>query len=395
MSKSIPLGEAGSQPLSFRRVVYRIPTNARIGQVRVGHLKTEEMRWTLSRTDSQSFNVAVTDGLRRLGYDVRDEADSLFEPKSGEKIRFEMAAILHDAEVDFDYKLNRNRDGAGQGVGRAEVDVEVRLFDTRSRETVYENRFIGRASDEGTRPNPLMGAIVDAILQTTEDPRFVSLLAFDPAAAGLASGTSEAPRRVSACHAEGALALPADLPGTLAAVVEIEAGNVGGTGVVVSPDGWLLTAAHVVRDAPEVWVRIGGGALLPATVHASDAEIDLALLRIPGREHDCARVRLAPGRLDLGSDVFAVNRPIGERGRPTVSRGVVSGFPVRDGQRFIQTDASINPGSSGGPLLAEDGTVAGFTVLKIVGPAVDGLGLAVPAPEAIRRLSIDFRDVGR
>lgn len=387
---AIRLGPGGSEPLSFRRVVYRIPSNAVIGEVRVGSLSREEMRWTVSRSQSMAFNVAVTDGLRRLGYDVRDEADALFDPNGSAKVRYEMAAILHDASVDYQYRANRARDGAGEGVGVAEVEVEVRLFDTLAKQTVYERRFRGQGRDEGIRPNPMMSAIVDAILETTSDPDFVARVAIDPDAAGRSQ--ARAPQlTLAACPTPVDQLLPDALPETLASVVEIRAGSVGGTGVIVSPDGWILTAAHVVRDAPEVWVRIDAGPQLPATVHASDATADLALLRIPGRAHPCSPMRATDGALDLGSDVFAVHVSIDEGGRPTVTRGVVSGFPVRDGQRLIQTDASINLGSSGGPLLAPDGTVAGITVMKVVGVGIEGLGFAVPASEAIRQLSIELR----
>jgi len=106
-------------------------------------------------------------------------------------------------------------------------------------------------------------------------------------------------------------------------------------------------------------------------------------------------MREASASLDLGSDVFAVNVSVDEGGRPTVTRGVVSGFPVRDGQRLIQTDASINPGSSGGPLLASDGSVAGITVMKLVSRDVEGVGFAVPAAEAIRQLGVELRSAPR
>lgn len=385
----IALGEAGSKPLSFRRVVYRIPANSVIGEVRIGSVQKEEMRWSVSRSHSMSFNVAVTDGLRGLGYDVRDEADALFDPNGSSRVRYEMAAILHDADVDFRYRLNRSRDGAGEGVGTAEAEVEVRLYDTLTKQTVYERRFVGRGQDEGTKPNPLMKAITSGILATAADPEFVALLAVDPALAG---GVSEpAPSfSLAACPAPDAVPLPDGLSDALASVVEIRAGNVGGTGVVISPDGWILTAGHVVRDAPEVWVRSGTGLQLPATIHESDPASDLALLRIPGRDHPCSPMRDASTSLDLGSDIFAVSVSVDAAGQPTVTRGVVSGFPVRDGRRLIQTDASINPGSSGGPLLARDGSVAGITVMKLVSRDVEGVGFAVPASDVIRQLGVEW-----
>jgi len=389
------LGASGSEPLAFRRVVYRIPSNRVIGRGRVGRRPPEEVRWTATRGSSKTFNVAVTDGLRARGFDLRDEADALFDPAEGAKVRYEMAAILHDADVDYRYSYDAQRDIAGEGKGTAKVEVEVRLHDAIEKRTVYARRFHGEGSDQGHKPNPITAAIVDAILQAADDPDFVRVVARDGGPTDLASDGALPRYRLATCNVPAGQSLPNDLPVTLEAVVEILAGGVGGSGVIVSPDGWIMTAAHVVLGAPEVWVRTGSGIQLPATVHDANAEADLALLRVPGKNFPCAPVREASRELDLGSDVFAVHAvsvAVGDDRSPTVTRGVVSGFPIEDGRRFIQTDASINLGSSGGPLLAPDGSIAGITVRKIIGIGVEGLSLAVPASEAIGQLSIELVD---
>jgi S1-C subfamily serine protease len=387
VTPAIPLGENGSEPLSFRKVVYRIQSGSVLGDIYVNRKREDEMRWTISRPHSIAFNVAVTDRLRALGYHVRDEADSLFDQREHIKVRYEMAAILHDAALNFYYKPNRKRDGHGAGIGTAEVEVEVRLHDSVEKRTVYSRVFKGRAIDEGMKPNPLVSAVVNAILKTTGDPKFVNLVAIDRVSKTAGSDPHQTVE-IAACERPEEHALPKGLPQMLKSVVEIQAGGVAGTGVIISPDGWILTAAHVVVDAPELWVRIDAGAQLPAVLHQVDEEADLALLRIPGKNHPCAPIRIADRKLALGSDVFAINVAIGDDRRPTITRGVVSGYPEKDGRRFIQTDASLNPGSSGGPLLAPDGRVAGITVLKVVGEGIEGLGLAVPAHEAVRQLDI-------
>ena len=384
---AIALGPSGSEPLTFRTVVYRIPVNSILGDVYVGARREDQMRWTVGRTQSAAFNVAVTDGLRRLGYAVRDEADSVFDPKERGKVRYEMAAILHNAEVEFHYRLGRNKEGRGEGVGVAEVEMEVQLYDAVEKRTVYSKRFQGRGREQGLKPNPMTIAVVNAILKSTGDPDFAAHVAIEP---DRQNGSASPARslQIARCPTSESRPLPGNLPQLMKSVVGIQAGSVGGTGVLVSPDGWILTAAHVVLDAPEVWVRFDNGAQLPASLHASDAENDLALLRVEGRNYPCAPIQDATKDLKLGSDVFAVNRPIGDDRQPSIARGVVSGFPVKNGRRFIQTDASLNPGSSGGPLLASSGEVAGITVFKVVGDGIEGLGLAVPASEAVRQLEI-------
>jgi serine protease Do len=119
---------------------------------------------------------------------------------------------------------------------------------------------------------------------------------------------------------------------------------------------------------------------------------DVALLRIVGRDYPCSQIRAVIQDLELGSDIFAINLALGENQNPTVTRGVVSGYPEQRGRRFIQTDASLNPGSSGGPLFASDGTIAGITIAKGVGVGIEGLGLAVPIRDVIRYLSIRLSD---
>ena len=100
----ILLGDLGSHPLIFKNVSYRIPTGTILGEVRVRGDVVDEMRWTVARTKALDFNVSITDAMRDLGYNMRDSADALFDPSGEVKIRFAMAAILHTAEIDFEYE---------------------------------------------------------------------------------------------------------------------------------------------------------------------------------------------------------------------------------------------------------------------------------------------------
>jgi len=387
--RPVPLGDVRSQPILFTSVSYRIPTGTIIGEVRVGSRVIDEMRWTVAQSKALDFNVSVTDGLRNLGYDMRDSADALFE--QGEvKIRYAMAAVLHSAEMDFEYERTRRRQP--EGVGTADVEVEVQLYDAIAKKTVYKRVFSGHGEDEGMKPNPIIGAVVNAILMATTDADFVDLVTMAPD--GTSSSTASAESvDVTACPAEASMSLPEDLSDSLDAVVEIQVGGFAGTGVIISPDGWILTAAHVVDGAAEVWARLANGTQLPATIQHSDGEFDVALLRVAGRSFPCSRTLNESEDLQVGQTIFVVNAALaGENPAPTVTRGVVSGYPEEDGKRYIQTDASINPGSSGGPLLGSDGRVVGITVVKEVGVAYEGLGFAVPINDVVGSLGVHFID---
>jgi serine protease Do len=170
-------------------------------------------------------------------------------------------------------------------------------------------------------------------------------------------------------------------PGVIA--VEHRRGN--GTGWVLTPDGYVLTNAHVVAGAEgTVHVKYADGKESEAEAVGADVPSDLAVLRVsePGGVNlplaDMARVR-------VGQLVIAMGHPFGlER---SVSLGVVSALerrlPTRRGHALdglIQTDAAINPGNSGGPLLNARGEVVGINTAML--PFAQGIGFAVPASTA-------------
>lgn len=387
----IPLGDKETHSLVFQKVMFRIVNGTRLGEVRMRGKVIDEMRWSKPSSASPEFNVAITNGLRDLGYNIRDSADALFDPSNQIKVRYEMAAILHQAELDFEYEYNRRRYRAGEGVGTARVRIEVLLHDSIENKTVYSRTFVGTGVDTGLKPNPIVLAVVNGVLKSTTDPKFVKLM-LKEASDGTGSDPTDEVVEIAACPDSFGSTLPEGLTEMLEAVVEIQVGNSGGTGVIISPDGWILTAAHVVDGASDIWARLPSGPQVPAKVQRLDAESDIALLRVPGRGYRCAQVRKANRDLALGYDVFMINMALGDGQKQTISRGVVSGYMEFNGQRYIQTDASVNPGSSGGPMLSKTGAVAGITVAKLVATGFEGVAFAVPIQEAVRNLAIRLRE---
>ncbi len=160
-----------------------------------------------------------------------------------------------------------------------------------------------------------------------------------------------------------------------------------GSGVIVSPDGYVLTNNHVVEQGTRFRVGLLDGRELIARVVGTDRSSDLAVLKLDAKE----RLPYVPmGRSDdllIGETVIAIGNPFGLA--HTVTTGVVSAvhrnFPT--GRRmlfdFIQTDASINPGNSGGPLLDIDGRLIGVNT-AILGDRNAGIGFAIPIDRARR-----------
>ncbi len=147
-----------------------------------------------------------------------------------------------------------------------------------------------------------------------------------------------------------------------------------GSGFLVSPDGQVVTNLHVIRGADTVTVRLSSGTTTAVRgVLCLDEAHDLAVLDIGGAGHDY--LQLSKAKPAVGTRVYAIGNPLGLTG--TLSEGVVSGLPDFDGVLYVQTNAAISPGSSGGPLLAANGTVIGITTASLRGG--QNLNLAVPA----------------
>ncbi len=162
-----------------------------------------------------------------------------------------------------------------------------------------------------------------------------------------------------------------------------------GSGFIVRPDGYVVTNAHLIEGATDIKVHLDNGETYEAAVVGQDALSDLAILKIDANELPSA-VFASSDHLRVGDWVLSVGNALALKGGPTVTLGIVSGLGrtirTQSGSYYdlIQTDAAINQGNSGGPLVDMDGHVVGIN--QAVLRDATGVGFALGASTAARHI---------
>ena len=174
-----------------------------------------------------------------------------------------------------------------------------------------------------------------------------------------------------------------------------------GTGVIFSSDGYFVTNYHVVQGGSECRAMLDSGHSYRAFYVAGDEQNDIAVLKM-----DCSDpLPAAPfgdsERLTVGDDVYAIGNPLGVEFRGTLTNGIISAIDrdvLVDGRTMtlIQTNAALNSGNSGGPLIDQYGQVVGINVVKMSSrrSTVEGLGFAIPSA-TMERLVNDLLTYGK
>lgn len=179
------------------------------------------------------------------------------------------------------------------------------------------------------------------------------------------------------------------VPGQVTFFGRAPEGQSSGSGVIISPDGYIVTNNHVVEGASQLSVILSDGTQLPVELVSTDIFADLAVLKADGEMPAVATIGNSDN-LKSGETVIAIGSPLGEF-RNTVTVGVISatGRSLDTGNGYfmedlLQTDAAINQGNSGGPLVNLNGEVVGINTLIVRGgngssAVAEGLGFAIPS----------------
>lgn len=211
----------------------------------------------------------------------------------------------------------------------------------------------------------------------------------DPPSVEIESSPAAPATPASEDEADGALSLQEIYKKCIGSVVSITAssqsGKSSGTGIVLSADGYLITNHHVIENAQVIAVQTSDDRQFQASIIGSDEASDLAVLKVEADDLQPAEFGDSD-KLAVGDRVVAIGDPLGAQLRGTMTSGIVSAInrdlEVNDRtMTLIQTDAALNNGNSGGPLINCYGQVIGINAMKLrsyYSTTAEGLGFAIP-----------------
>ena len=171
-----------------------------------------------------------------------------------------------------------------------------------------------------------------------------------------------------------------------------------GTGIIITGDGYIVTNSHVIGDSKSKYyyqIKDNKGKKYNAYVVGYDTRTDLAVLKISAKNLTPVTFGKSTD-LKVGDDIIAVGNPGGVNFQNSLTKGIVSAKErsIDDGSvTYIQTDAAVNPGNSGGPMCNLYGQVVGITTAKISSSVYEGMGFAIPS-ETIKEITDDIIQKG-
>lgn len=384
----VPSGEE-TRAIAFRKIVLKVPRHKPIGKYAQGLLCVPRgdlrLRGGRYRLDTDIFNDVFIEEMEAANYRVVGDPDALFEDRSLAEAEFFIAGLIENIEASVCYP----RGGMGNwddSTASVYMEIAWQVWSTLDRKVVFKAHADGSAAVEEVTDGALDIAMENAFAMSLRnllaDEGFHSLMTTEPSFAKSYVGEL-LPLNLVQPAEQGHFDATRIRPG----IVTVRTALGHGSGFFISEDGYLLTSEHVVGSAKNVRIVLHSGREVPGEVLRADSRRDIALLKVG--EKGTPGLPLAVRLPKVGKEVFAYGTPLAEELEGTLTRGIVSGYRTQRGLKVIQSDVTIAPGSSGGPLLDDHGNVVGVAVSgHVLKGGFTGHNFFVPINEALDALMV-------
>ncbi len=376
------------------RVIAALPAGSPWLKLKTGLLCVRDLRtvtWTGGRIsqDLPPYSAAFKAEMERAGFKVVTPGeDNLFDPEVV-SADYQAAAVITDEQVDGCMApggaFSPNQ---GDVRGSAAMKIDWQLYAPIKKQVVARISTSGTTKLDNSVPGGVTRLITQAFAANVRDLAANADFRAAMRAPKVFTKGFLVPDQQSKIALSGSLKAPLQhIDDAAGSVVTITTGFGTGSGLLISDDGYVLTNAHVVGEEKNLRVRWSDGIETLAQVVRVAKDRDVAVIKTDAR--DRAPLFLKRGPVSPGQKVFAIGSPKSAKLQGTVSSGVISANRILDGMRFIQSDTSVSPGSSGGPLLDESGAVIAITVAGIENEGRAGLNLFIPIGDAMDFLSLE------
>lgn len=392
--------------VDFDRVLVEFASGKVIGKSGYSYSsQTQDLTWEgYSRLASEDFVLKAYDILGNAGFNtVQREGNQLFssEKRVRRTPRFVVAGKITDMWLDIRvngaYSYSYNSD--------MRMTIEWQVLDRSSNKVIIKESTSAREMST-IKGSPNMVPVMDLFAEVLYKFLGSGKLYEAVKAAGSTSTVAAAPDEVGGAEDEeetvaSTTLKPVTLPkfesnpemiqfATQACVtVSTDAGH--GSGVIVSDDGLVITAAHVIEGVNRLAVIFSNGVELEAKVLVQDDRYDVALLKVPGSKYKA----LPMGKgltVGLGEEAITIGTPTDIELGQSISKGIISGKRKHEDILYIQTDVAVSPGNSGGPLMNTKGQIIGIIQRKLIGDGIEGVGFALPIETAMKQLGLQVAE---
>jgi serine protease Do len=385
-----PIAVKESNPIGFHMMVFRIPRGKDVffRYNTYGRCLAKESWNHGILPGSYEDRELVNNELRALGYNVLGTENILFNEDESAKARYQLGGIIEDFRYNYYLQFPESRI-------EIYLTIHWQLQDSLRKKVIFTKRTEGIYRGLESKSNvqfTIHQGILDALRRLLEDKKFVQIM--NPSTTDIPTSSYSMNPPLVIRNDTLQSRQSRDIQSLMEGVVLIQVGTTHAAGFFISDDGYILTAAHVVSNVDKVLVKTKAGREWEAKVIRVDEAQDIALIKATGTGFHSLRLETKQ-QASLGTELYVIGSPLSTELSFSLTRGIVSGHREINGFRYIQTDASLNQGNSGGPMLTKDGRVVGIVSWKVVVPGVEGLSFGVPADLVGKRLNIQWDKGGQ
>ncbi len=374
--------------IDFNSIKLALPdseyTNVRIGRITCG--RPIDLYWQKGIVDFTQPGVirGSISIFEKFGYAVRN----------GIKGGASAASLNLEAEI-IDIKMNKCPAEKSDDITQNATYLKVKwnLYDPLAKKLLYSTETMGSHNAMSVRAIRNGGDIsFDAALSLATnnllaDPEFAKVIVPVDMTTLVEKFDEEVNVKINYGTGAGSFKESADQLMKNAVIVKTKDGF--GSGVVINNDGYVLTNAHVVGDETKFHILIGDNTL-GAVLVRKEAIRDVALIKINDNYSRLEGVTVAKDQSDVGDEIYIIGAPLSLEHSQTTTKGIVSAYRDMQGLRYLQTDANVNHGSSGGPVFNEHGELIALTVAGLLTRDGAGLGInyLIPINDVFRYLKL-------